>query len=310
MRVTLMHNPTAGQGHPTGDELTAVISAAGYKVRYQSTKEKDYAQVLQAAADLVVVAGGDGTIRKVANLLVGCDVPIAMIPLGTANNIAKSLGITGTMKELVHSWSGARRRKLDVGVVRAPWGKNYFFEGMGCGLFTDVMAALDAKETEDPAIFARTDNPIGVALRALRAALADQRALNLRVSVDGADLSGRYLMLEALNIRHVGPNLFLAPDADPGDGLLDFVLLTEDHRAEFDDYLAYRLDGKQEAPTLPVRQGQCLKLVWDGQPFRLDDKLWPRAPKGQKKKKQAQPFAPAEIKIKLKRKALQFLVPA
>lgn len=307
MRVTLMHNPAAGKGRPTGDELRALVRAAGHKVRYQSTKETDYAQALREPADLVVVAGGDGAIRKIALRLVGRGVPLAVIPLGTANNISKSLGVAGTPEELIAGWAAARRRKLDVGVVRAPWGKRRFVEGMGCGLFTDVMAALDAREAEDPGLFARTDNPLAVALRALHDALAEYRALDLSVTLDGEDVSGRYLMLEALNIRHVGPNLYLAPDADASDGYLDFVLFTEDKRREFADYLAYRLEGKQDAPFLPVRRGRSLKLVWPGFQFRLDDKLWPAARKKGKKKKALS--APAEIEIKLKRKALEFLLP-
>jgi diacylglycerol kinase (ATP) len=306
MRVTLLHNPTAGKGHPTRDELTALIRAAGHKVLYQSTKKRKYARALDAPADLIVVAGGDGTIRKVAVRLVGRGVPLAIIPLGTANNIAAALDIRGTREEIVAGWAHARRRKLDVGVVRAPWGKTRFIEGLGCGLFTDVMAALNARERETPDIFAKTDNPLGMALRALHDALADYRAFDVRATLDGADISGRYLMFEALNISHVGPQLLLAPDADSGDGRLDFVLVTEDHRAEFADYLAYRLEGKQEAPDLKVVKGKRLRLHWEGAPFRLDDKLWPKRPK---KKKRARPIAPAEIEIRLKRGALEILLP-
>jgi diacylglycerol kinase family enzyme len=309
MRVTLMHNPTAGRGHPTGDELKTLLRAAGHKVRYQSTKKKKYARALAAPADLIVVAGGDGAIRKIALELVGSDVPFAVLPLGTANNIAKSLGISGTLAEIIASWQLARRCRLNVGQVRTPWGKTSFIEGMGCGLFTDVMAALDVREKSEPALFAQTDNPLGVAVRALHDALADYRAVELRATLDGADISGRYLMLEALNIRHVGPNLFLAPDADPSDGYLDFVLCTEDKRREVADYLAYRLEGKQAAPFLPVRKGKSLKLTWPGCPFRLDDKLWPSKQHTGKKDK-PQRAAPVEIEIRLRRKSLAVLLPA
>jgi diacylglycerol kinase family enzyme len=309
MRVTLMHNPTAGQDQPTGDELQTLLRAAGYKVRYQSTKEKKYARALEASADLIAVAGGDGAIRKIALQLVGCDAPLAVLPLGTANNIAKSLGIGGTLAEIIAGWAHARPRRLNVGQVRAPWGKTSFIEGMGCGLFTDVMAALDAREESAPTLFAQTNNPLGVAVRALHDALADYRAFELRATLDGADISGRYLMLEALNIRHVGPNLFLAPDADPSDGYLDFVLCTEDKRREVADYLTYRLEGKQAAPFLPVRKGHSLKLTWPGCPFRLDDKLWP-AKRQTGKKDKTQTATPAEIEIRLRRKSVTFLLPA
>ncbi|PYS90613.1 MAG: hypothetical protein DMF64_14520 [Acidobacteria bacterium] len=313
MRVTLIHNPKAGKGHPTGDELLTLVKEAGHKVLYQSAKEKKWKRALQTSADLIAVAGGDGTTRKVATRLAGSSVPITILPLGTANNIAKSLGINGTLEQLVAGWDEGRRRQIDVGIVCAPWGKTRFIEGLGCGLFTDVMAALDAKQKKRPKLFKRTNDPMGLALRALHDALTDYRALELQATLDGADISGRYLMLEAMNIRHLGPNLLLAPDADPGDGLLDFVLLTEATRQEFAHYLAYRLEGKQEAPFLPVRRGKCLKLNWSGLLLRLDDMLWPEVEKykrHKKKRKKEQPSAPALIEIRLKKRALEFLLPA
>src|SRR5205085_10640168 len=148
------------------------------------------------------------------------------------------------------------RQQVDVGTGGAPYGKKRFIDGLGCGLFTDVMAALDVKQKKRPEMFEQTANPLTPALRALHDALADYRALEIEATLDGADIRGRYLMLEAMNIRHIGPNLLLAPNADPGDGLLDFLLLTEDKRQEFAAYLAYRLEGKQEAPFLPVRRGK------------------------------------------------------
>ena len=169
------------------------------------------------------------------------------------------------------------------------------------------------KKKKHPKLFKRTNDPMGLALRTLHDALVDYRALEVQATLDGADISGRYLMLEAMNIRQLGPNLLLAPDADPGDGLLDFVLLTEGARQEFAHYLAYRLEGKQEAPFLPVRRGKCLKLNWLGLPLRLDDKLWPEVKKDKKRKqkrKKKQPSAPALIEIRLKKRTLEFLLPA
>ncbi|MEO8627522.1 MAG: hypothetical protein ABI612_05390 [Betaproteobacteria bacterium] len=54
----------------------------------------------------------------------------------------------------------------------------------------------------------------------------------MRAVLDGNDISGVYIMFQAMNIQRVGPNLFIAPDADPGDGLFDVVLLAEDERAK------------------------------------------------------------------------------
>ena len=94
MRATLIHNPGAGDDRqPTGRQIEVLMKEAGYKVRYQSTKEKGWTKVLKKEADFVVVAGGDGTVSKVARRLIGTGVPIAVLPVGTANNISRTLGI-------------------------------------------------------------------------------------------------------------------------------------------------------------------------------------------------------------------------
>ena len=72
---------------------------AGLPTTYQSIKDKDFKAALGENWDLVLVAGGDGTVAKVARCLVDRDIahriPIAILPVGTANNIARSLGIEG-----------------------------------------------------------------------------------------------------------------------------------------------------------------------------------------------------------------------
>src|SRR5438128_10331540 len=118
MRVTLIHNPTAGDESFSATELTALIEQAGHKVSYQSSK-KDFKSALKKPGDLVAVAGGDGTVRKVAiQLLERNLIPIAVLPCGTANNIARSLGLTESPPELIAGWPSARRRGFDVGVAR------------------------------------------------------------------------------------------------------------------------------------------------------------------------------------------------
>jgi hypothetical protein len=80
-----------------------------------------------------------------------------------------------------------------------------------------------------------------------------------------------------MNISLVGPNLLLAPDANPSDGTLDFVLVTEDRRDELDQYLQYRLEQKRDdAPALIVRRGRRLRFTWHGSVVRFDDRAWPK----------------------------------
>jgi diacylglycerol kinase family enzyme len=65
MRITLMHNPKAGHAEHGRKQLIAALGEAGHQAIYQSTKKSDYKKALKKPADLVLAAGGDGTVVKV-----------------------------------------------------------------------------------------------------------------------------------------------------------------------------------------------------------------------------------------------------
>src|SRR5688572_19894490 len=160
MRLTLLHNPDAGRGHPSADELRAALWAAGYEVTYQSAKADDAERALERPAELVLVAGGDGTVAEVARALVGRDVPLAILPLGTANNIARSLGVQGSVRDVIAGLHRDRladlaRKRLDVGTARAPWGTARFVESAGVGVVTALLheakVTIDARTEQEGA---------------------------------------------------------------------------------------------------------------------------------------------------------------
>src|SRR4029453_10631218 len=116
MRVTLIHSPTAGKGKPSPDALLKILHKEGYDVRYASTKEKRWSRALDKRTDLYAVAGGDGTVGRVARKLAQREIatlPVAVLPLGTANNIAESLNVRGTFKKLITAWPDMRRVPVD-----------------------------------------------------------------------------------------------------------------------------------------------------------------------------------------------------
>ena len=117
MKISLVHNPTAGDGQDI-DEVVKLLTDAGHEVRHRSSKG-DWKKLLQDPGDLVVAAGGDGTFRKVALAAADNGIPFAALPIGTANNIAKTLEILGDARELIRSWSDPNLRLLDIGEVSA-----------------------------------------------------------------------------------------------------------------------------------------------------------------------------------------------
>lgn len=301
MRVVLVHNPGAGQhAQSDTDKLIELVRAQGHEVRYQSCKDDDWAKALESPADLVAVVGGDGTVARVMKRMAGRSTPVAPLPAGTANNICTALGIVGRpVEELVRGWKEGRRVKLDVGTASGPWGERTFIEGVGAGLFASTVPELESssalKELKTPA------DKVKFALRKLRQLLERTRAVKIKGVLDGRDVSGKYVLFEAMNVPYIGPNLFLAPDSRRGDGQFDLVMATEAERERLLHYLDIWQQEKQRLAVLPTRQGKLLRMEWTGFPVHLDDEFWPA--------EAAAPPAPAQIELRLQEAAVDVLLP-
>jgi diacylglycerol kinase (ATP) len=306
MRVILVHNPVAGsttQGDE--DELLGLIRGAGHEVSCcapaELEKELTKEPGAEPRAELIAVAGGDGTAGRIARQLVGCGIPLTFLPLGTANNIARSFGLADRpVEELIAGWVGAKPRRIDVGVIDGPWGPRYFIEGVGLGLFVRTMIEIDTIDA-----LSHLTSPkerVSHAMTLLGDRLATFPARHLSLMLDGKDLSGEYLMLEAMNIRFVGPNLYIAPEGDPSDGLLDIVLVAERERQALLRHLVSWQRGKLPAHDFMTYKGKHLEIEWHGSALHVDDEAWPPAGEGH-------PPLPTPIDIGVRPGALELLLP-
>ena len=279
LKITLIHNPKAGEGQ-AAKSIVRLMTDAGHDVRHRSIK-KDWQQLLQEPSDLVVAAGGDGTVRQVALEAAQRGLPFAVIPIGTANNIAKSIGVVGDAAELIESWSTSSRHEqpFDLGEAEAPWGTERFVEGVGSGLVADLIS----REEEIAADGTLLGRPTDRALHLL-CELAREAPLNKwEIRADGKDLSGDYFAVQVQNIRFVGPNLPLAAEAFPGDGKLDVVLLGKADRKPLLDYLESRLHlASGQLPKWRSARAREVEITAPaGVRWHLDDRNWPsRKPQG------------------------------
>jgi diacylglycerol kinase family enzyme len=113
MHAYICHNPEAGieDSHDKA-AIKNALHLAGYKTSYRSTRKKGFARELgkltAADTDILVIAGGDGTIGKVIGALKDRSIPIALLPLGTANNIGRAFGTAGLPHVLCEGSTSAR----------------------------------------------------------------------------------------------------------------------------------------------------------------------------------------------------------
>lgn len=261
MRATLIHNRSAGDAQLDGDKLKKMLTDAGLQVRYRERKG-DWKDALDAKADLIIAAGGDGTVSKIAHALAGSDrpdTPLAVLPLGTANNISRTLGVGGEVGELARRWQTVKPKPLDLGIISARWGEERFIESAGGGIFSHLIA-VGEEQIENPQKL--TGNEGDRALHVLKDLLEKAKPQRWEVELDGAGLSGQYIGIEAMNIRFVGPKIPLAPEADPGDGLLDVVLIGARQQKELLDYVTERLEtASGELPEISVHRGRHLRVT-------------------------------------------------
>lgn len=256
----------AGRG-VSADDVQELVERSGHTV-VGVAKEYDEATPLpDGPLDLVVAAGGDGTVATVAGIASRTSALLAILPLGTANNIATSLGLDAPVSELVASWTTARRVPLDLGRVRAASKQWLIVEGVGGGLMPEGIrrahAALKRQEEEGPAA------EVAAAVRAFRDALVDLEPRRWTLIVDGRHISDMLLLVEVLNIRSIGPNLVFAPDANPSDGYFDVIMAAASHRDRLLSYLDDRAEGRDARLSLPQCRGReivfesCAKMHID-----------------------------------------------
>jgi diacylglycerol kinase (ATP) len=242
MRALLVHNPTAGTKAHDKDSIVDALHLADFKVDYVSTKDDRVKDALKDAPDLVVAAGGDGTVAYVFTHLPDHSIPIGVIPLGSANNVARSLGIAGTPQELAEQWRNGEIRPFNLMVVGGLKEEKLCTEAFGVGLIAALIERRAKGKKADGA------DDIRRGRRALSEILAEAEPLDIEINVDGQPWKSDLLGVEVLTIPFTGPALPLAHDADPSDPLLDVIGVERKGGEAFVEWIKARLDAAGYCP--------------------------------------------------------------
>ncbi|MEV1044376.1 diacylglycerol kinase family protein [Streptomyces sp. NPDC049916] len=220
--VTVIVNPTVTDP-ATRDQLRLVLAQHGYRrSTFVETTAGDTgggqtSEALRGGAELIVVCGGDGTVRAVADALAGSGVPLVLVPCGTGNLLVRNLGLPlGPADALAAALTG-EPRALDLGRVEGDSLPATHFTAMaGAGL-----DAVMLEETSD-----RAKSALGWPAYVLAAATG-LRAPRMRLAIrldGGPELHRTARMVLLANIGTVQAGAAPVPTARPDDGLLDLAL--------------------------------------------------------------------------------------
>lgn len=268
-RVTLIHNENAGGAGQSRSELAELISRAGFAVACFSNRKHDLEKALDERADIVAIAGGDGTVAKVASRIGPNTCPIAVLPLGTANNIAKSLGIGRPTVELVAGWHIEKHMAFYPIGVTGPWGRCRIIEGIGFGAIEQAIAELPRKTS------------FGKARGKYAEAALEAPAEELKLRIDDEALTGSFTAFEVAKFPFVGPNLHLAPGVDIGEPR--FAICSVGDGARERQALAKWFSAPHAAPApFSVRTAGRLEVVGRFRRARIEGRLWSRKEDGRK----------------------------
>jgi diacylglycerol kinase family enzyme len=262
MRATLVFNAKAGTAASEA-QVRAALERIGWQVEHSLPGDR-LGEALQPRPEVVAVAGGDGTVGDVARLLAGTGVPLAIVPMGTANNIARSLGIGIDAEAAIHGLARPAVKQMDLGMVEAEGVETEaFVEGFGVGVFADVLAERATKSTKK----------LERALSLLASEVETYEPRPIALDVDGCDYSGRYVLAAMMNTRSLGPALEIAPDAQCDDARFDVVVVPADARGALAAHLRRAAtEGLPAGPKLRVVRGAVVRVRADGAWGHADDR--------------------------------------
>jgi diacylglycerol kinase family enzyme len=202
-----------------------------------------------------------------------------MLPLGTSNNIALSLGLSDVVPLLVRGLASARETTFDIGLIESSDREILFVEAAGVGFWAAVLHNENSFRARAHRLLwwltrrrTKGETRVRDAARGIARRIRHAPTRPYVLFADGADLSGDCLAVEVMNISSIGPRMRLAPGASAADGFLDLVLVRPEAREALATLI--ELGDEVRTPAIDCRLAHDVELSWPEQ-GHVDDEPWP-----------------------------------
>ncbi len=265
LRAKLIFNTTAGRVEHSPQQLVDILNEMQnqdiltevFMVGPDSSVEEVVRGAIRGGIKLIVVAGGDGTIDRVAGAMMGSSATLGIIPTGTRNNVAFNLGIPNSIAAAVALLREGRRLKIDLGLLRSGEGSQWFLEGATLGLLTDLYSAADHLQHGDL-------GQIGSLLSTFVSSTPSQLHLVLDRRQHHAIDAMAYMVLIA-NMPYLGPHFQISSEVSFNDGHLDVFVFSDMTKLDLISYAMQSAGGAVEDPRIKHYRARRLTIQSDPQ---------------------------------------------
>lgn len=230
MRILLVGNPISGSGRGSRliDTVSGRLERVGHEVTTVRTRARGDARTAAARheADTIVAVGGDGTINEVVNGLAGRPTPIAVVPAGVGNVLARALDLPHSAERVCRAVRHGRTITVDGCVM----GGNRFLLLAGAGLDARVVHAVAGRRTGTLSYFSYFMPAITAWMKYARDPFS--------VEIDGNMICDDAVFCVLANVGNYIGRWQIIPGADPADGLLDVLVFRGRKRADLAGFAA------------------------------------------------------------------------
>ncbi|MDJ0736130.1 MAG: lipid kinase [Nostocaceae cyanobacterium] len=260
-RALLLVNHHSRQGQRRLGEAISCLEKLGFDLLEESTEHPHHIgeaiQKYKHQVDMVIIGGGDGTLNAAVDVLVNTQLPLGILPLGTANDLARTLGIPQSIPEACKIIAVGQVRHIDLGLVN----EKYFFNVASLGISVKITQHLTKQAKRRWGIFAYL-------LTALQA-MWQARPLSAEIRVQDKSIRTKTVQITVGNGRYYGGGMAVVHDAKIDDQRLDIYSLEIEHWWQIIPLLPAIRQGRHiNSPSVRAFHGQDIE-VYTRKPYPI-----------------------------------------